>query len=95
LTLIIALSIFESPPRLHSQSGSSLGSVRVLSLTLSCTPKSMKCDSQASLLARTLVSPCLGYKPKARVATMIIIKYKENIIIMHMASHFYSARILI
>jgi hypothetical protein len=29
----------------------------------------MKCDSRASLLACTFVSPCLGYKPKARVAT--------------------------
>jgi len=28
----------------------------------------MKCDSQASLLVRTFASPCLGYKPKARVA---------------------------
>ncbi len=32
----------------NSQSGSSLGSVKVHSLTLSCTPKNMKCDSQAS-----------------------------------------------
>jgi hypothetical protein len=31
----------------NSQSGSSLGSVRAHSLTLSCTPGSMKCDSQA------------------------------------------------
>jgi hypothetical protein len=30
----------------------------------------MKCDSQASLLARTLASPCLGREPKARVATI-------------------------
>jgi hypothetical protein len=29
----------------------------------------MKCDSQASLLARTLASPCLGREPKARVVT--------------------------
>jgi hypothetical protein len=27
----------------------------------------MKCDSRASLLARTLASLCLGRKPKARV----------------------------
>jgi hypothetical protein len=33
----------------------------------------MKCDSQASLLARTLASPCLGCKPKVRVATLAII----------------------
>ncbi len=36
---------------------------------LSYTPKSMRCDSRASLLARTLTSPCLGCEPKARVAT--------------------------
>ncbi len=29
----------------------------------------MRCDSRASLLAHTLASPCLGRKPKARVAT--------------------------
>jgi hypothetical protein len=32
--------------------------------------KSMKCDSQASFLAYTFVSPCLGCKPKARVETI-------------------------
>jgi hypothetical protein len=53
----------------NSQSGSFLGSVRVHSLTLFCTLRSTKCDSQASLLARTLASPCLGRKPKARVTT--------------------------
>jgi hypothetical protein len=53
----------------NSQSGSSLGSVKVHSLTLSCTPRSMKCDSRASHLARTFTSPCLGREPKARVAT--------------------------
>jgi len=43
--------------------------VRVHSLTFSYTPGSMKCDSQASLLAHTLANPCLGRKPKARIAT--------------------------
>jgi hypothetical protein len=46
--------------------GSSLGSVGVHSLTLSYTPKSMKCDSQASFLAHTFASPCVGCEPKAR-----------------------------
>jgi hypothetical protein len=46
------------------------GSVRVHPLTLSYTPKSMRCDSQASLLACNLASPYLGRKPKARVTTM-------------------------
>jgi hypothetical protein len=53
----------------NSQSGSPLGRVWVHSLTLSYTPGSMKCDSQASLLARTFVSPCLGHEPKVKVAT--------------------------
>ncbi len=65
-------SLFEDP-RVHqdsnSQSGSSLGSVKVHSFTLSYILGSMKCDSRASLLARTLASPCLGCEPKARVTT--------------------------
>jgi len=52
----------------NSQSGNAFGSVGVCSLTLSYTFKSMKCDSRASLLARTFASPCLGHEPKARVA---------------------------
>jgi hypothetical protein len=35
---------------------------------------SMRCDSQASLLAFMLVSACIGHKPKARVATRRLIK---------------------
>ncbi len=56
------------------QSASSLGSVGVHSLTLSYTPGSMKCDSQASLLARTFASLCQPLpwlQPRARVATQI------------------------
>jgi hypothetical protein len=56
----------------NSQSGSSLGSVEVYSLTLSHTPESMKCDFQAWLLARTFVSPCLGYKLKVKVTTTFV-----------------------
>jgi hypothetical protein len=44
--------------------------VRVHSLALSYTPKNMRCDSRASLLACTLASPCLGHEPKAKVATL-------------------------
>jgi len=58
-------SLFEHP-RVHwdsnSQGGSSLGSAKVHSLTLSFTPK-------LPLLARNLVSPCFSHKPKARVTT--------------------------
>jgi hypothetical protein len=44
--------------------------VRVHSLTLSYILGSMKCDSRASLLAHTFVSPCLGREPKVRVMTL-------------------------
>jgi len=66
------LKIQESIGALIAKMGS-LGSVTVHSLTLSCTPKSMKCDSQASLLAHTFINPCLGCKPKAKVATIVLI----------------------
>jgi hypothetical protein len=39
----------------------------------------MKCDSHASLLAHTFISPCFGHKPKARVATILI--YGANLVI--------------
>ncbi len=65
-SLNIQKSIWDS----NSQNVSSLGSVKVHSLTLFCTPRSMRCDSRASFLARTLANPCLGHKPKARVATL-------------------------
>jgi len=58
----------------NSQSGSSFGSVKVHSLTLSYTPKRMRCDSHASLLACTLASPCLGREPKTRVATIWVVE---------------------
>ncbi len=53
----------------NSQSGNSLGSVKVHSLTLCYTLGNMKCNSQASLLARTLANPCFGHEPKAKVVT--------------------------
>jgi hypothetical protein len=31
----------------------------------------MKCDFQASLLARTFVNPYLGHEPKAKIATIL------------------------
>jgi hypothetical protein len=43
--------------------------VGIHALTLSYTPRSMKCDFQASLLGCTFASPCFGHEPKARVAT--------------------------
>jgi hypothetical protein len=59
----------------NSQSGSSLGNVWVHSLTLSYTPNSMKCDSRASLLARTFTSLCLKRESKVMVTTK---KYRRD-----------------
>jgi hypothetical protein len=54
--------------------------VRVHSLTFSYIPRSIRCDSLASLLACTLVNLCLGHEPKVRVATMVKNEMeKENI----------------
>ncbi len=55
----------------NSQTGSSFGSGRVHSLTLSYTLRNMKCDSWSPLLACTFVNPCFGCKPKVRVVTTI------------------------
>jgi hypothetical protein len=60
------------------QSGSSFGSVGVHSVTFSYTLGSMKCDFQASLFAHTFASPCLGHKPKVKVATMWIMQFFSN-----------------
>jgi hypothetical protein len=53
----------------NSQSESSFGNVWVHSLTLSYSPRRMKCDSWASFLAHTFTSPCLGCELKVRVMT--------------------------
>jgi hypothetical protein len=53
----------------NSQSGSSLWSVKIHSLTLSYTPKSMRCDSRASLLAYSLASLYFDREPKAKAVT--------------------------
>ncbi len=69
LTLAIALWDLGVHWDSNSQNGSSLGSVEFHSLTLSHTSGSMECDSHASFLAFTFVSPCLGREPKVKVAT--------------------------
>jgi hypothetical protein len=63
----------------NSQSGSSLGNVGVHLLTLSYIPRSMNCDSRASLLARTFANPCLSCEPKAMVATIIMLLVYNNL----------------
>jgi hypothetical protein len=65
-----SIKIWESIWDSNSQDESSLGSVRVLSFTLFYTPRSMRCDSRASLLACTFVNHCFGREPKVRVVTM-------------------------
>ncbi len=65
----------------NSQSGSSFGSVRVHSLTLSYILGSIRCASQASLLSCTFVSPCLGREPNARVVTFSPTKEEVNVLI--------------
>jgi len=55
----------------NSQSGRSLGSVRVHSFTFSYILGRMRCDSRTSFLTCNLASPYLGCKPKARVAIEI------------------------
>ncbi len=66
------LKIRESIWDSSSQNGSSIGSVKVHSLTFFCTPTSMRCDSWASFLAHTFASPYFGHEPKAKVATWTI-----------------------
>jgi hypothetical protein len=69
----------------NSQNGSSLGSVGVHFLTLSYTFGSIKCDSRASLLARTFTSPCISCEPKAKVVTTCTHNYPwPNVIFFHL-----------
>ncbi len=60
------LKIQESTGTPTPKMGAHLG-VWVFILTLSHTPGSMRCDSQASLLAHALASPCFGHEPKTMV----------------------------
>jgi hypothetical protein len=51
----------------------------------------MKCDSRASLLARTFASPCFGHEPKVKVATNIhsllgVVKEKVGDLPLNMCS---------
>jgi len=57
----------------NSQSESPLGNVWVHALTPSYTPRNMKCDSQASLIARNLQALTFGREPKAKVAITMAI----------------------
>ncbi len=72
--------------------GNSLGSVGVHSFTFSHIFGNMKCDSRASLLARTFASPCLGCEPKTRVATWAIIKTIGNKVVIVKIEHLHLDR---
>jgi len=71
LTPAIMLWRFKSPLALQLPKWVFTWECGVHSFTLSHTPGRMKCDSWASFLACTFTSPCLGHKPKAKVATLI------------------------
>jgi hypothetical protein len=51
----------------NSQSGNSLGSVGVHSLTLFCNPMSMKCDSQAHSWSTPMQALALVVNPRLRL----------------------------
>ncbi len=55
-----SLKIWESIGTPTPKVGAHLGVLWVHSFTLSYTLRNVKCDSWASFLARTFVSPCLG-----------------------------------
>jgi len=60
-------SIVHRDPK--SQSGNSLGSVGVHSLTFFHILESMKYDFWASFLTRTFTSSCLGHEPRVKIVT--------------------------
>ncbi len=77
----------------NSQNESSLGSVRVHSLTFFCTFGSMRCDSRASLLAHNFARLCFGRGPKARVVTWNIdvwVGTKKLIPLCCLSSHLFN-----
>jgi hypothetical protein len=64
-TIKIQESIWDS----NSQHGSSLGSVRVHSLTLFALPGACEVIFRSASWPATLQPPCCGREPKVRVAT--------------------------
>ncbi len=66
-----ALKIWESIWNSNSHNGSSLGSVRVHSLTLFALPGTCEVIPMPLSWLATLQPPCLGREPKARVMTHI------------------------
>jgi hypothetical protein len=62
------LKIWESIWDSNSYNGSSLGSVRVHSLTLFANPRACDVTLRSPSWLATFATPCLGRKPKVRVA---------------------------
>jgi hypothetical protein len=69
-----ALKIQEYMWESNSQHGSSLGSVRVHSLTLFALPGACEMTLGCPFWLATFQPPCLGREPKVRVATLSPIK---------------------
>jgi hypothetical protein len=53
----------------------------------------MRCDSWASLLASTLISPCFGREPKVKVVTICTLIGEELLISPQFCAHPISAKI--
>jgi hypothetical protein len=73
-----SLKIWESIETSIPKMRAHLGVWGFIPLTLSHSPGSMKCDSQASHLVRTFISPYFSCELKAKVAThnlYIFLKY--------------------
>jgi hypothetical protein len=73
-----ALKIRKSFWDSNSQHGSSLGSVRVHSLTLFALPGACEVTPGSPSWSTTLQPPCLGREPKARVATFLVLESLKN-----------------
>jgi hypothetical protein len=74
-----ALKIWDSIWDSNSHNGSSLGSVRVHSLTLLALSGACEVTHGLSSWPTTLQPPCLGYEPKARVTTISHLLQHHNI----------------
>ncbi len=64
---------WNSPLKIQESFGTLTPKMGVHSFTFSYIPGSMKCDSQASFLARTLASPCFGCESKATIITHLVV----------------------
>jgi hypothetical protein len=64
-----ALKIWESIWDSNSQHGSSLGSVKVHSLTLFALPGTCEMTPESPFWPTTLQPPCLSHEPEAKVVT--------------------------